>query len=502
MTNGQTNKSILLQKERNAEPIEFKVTARLEAEPQKEISRVHTVGAFSKITSKDIEDGKANVQGVLSVCALYETSEGEFAQAKQEANFSVPIQVFGASMLLVDVVMVNYDVLGFDDNTITVNLLLNANVIEIVSEEVSKEIEVAEGLVFDKATKNVSKVLGAGSCIFNVNQEVDAVMPNTTRIVNRNATVVITNAFAGIDVVTVEGNIFCTLLIEKDGKLENFKKVIDFKQEMECFGANPGSVVEAKAQVSSFMTGIIQDEQNSILSLVCELSAFAVSHASEEVEVINDAYSITQNVSLTTEAVTCYEINNVEYSSIDVTLSADITGRLGIDEVVGVLRTDVKDVCVKVKDGIMLLEGVVETVICYNNNMDETTQTIASVCPLLVERQMDEPYVDACDFNFIVNGFKLKTGNAVEIEGTLYFKQTDKIQKQVSYISNIEFSGEEKPQNSAIKVYIVGENERIFDIAKNLGVTVDNLLTQNPDLENGVVPGERIYVYVPLVVNF
>ena len=51
-------------------------------------------------------------------------------------------------------------------------------------------------------------------------------------------------------------------------------------------------------------------------------------------------------------------------------------------------------------------------------------------------------------------------------------------------------------------MYTVKEGEKIFDIAKNLGVTISNLISQNPDLESGVVAGEKVYVYVPLVINF
>lgn len=66
----------------------------------------------------------------------------------------------------------------------------------------------------------------------------------------------------------------------------------------------------------------------------------------------------------------------------------------------------------------------------------------------------------------------------------------------------LNFRKKEKQENAAIKIYTVSDGDRIFDIAKHLGVTVETLVAQNPELEKGVVAGERVFVYIPLVVNF
>ena len=76
------------------------------------------------------------------------------------------------------------------------------------------------------------------------------------------------------------------------------------------------------------------------------------------------------------------------------------------------------------------------------------------------------------------------------------------VEREVVYVSDIEMTGEERKTQAAIRIYTTTESDTLFGIAKQLGVTIETLLAQNPELENGVIAGMRVFVYIPLVANF
>ena len=55
---------------------------------------------------------------------------------------------------------------------------------------------------------------------------------------------------------------------------------------------------------------------------------------------------------------------------------------------------------------------------------------------------------------------------------------------------------DEKPENMCVlTIYVVKTNETIWDIAKQLNVSPDSLLEQNPQIELPLVGGEKLIVY-------
>ena len=52
------------------------------------------------------------------------------------------------------------------------------------------------------------------------------------------------------------------------------------------------------------------------------------------------------------------------------------------------------------------------------------------------------------------------------------------------------------------KIYIVKDNETLWDVAKELGTSVDEIMAQNPDLELPLKAGDRVYIYYQKVMEF
>lgn len=499
MTN---NKSVTVQTYKSRQPLEFKTIIKLDGESGKDIGKIHSISAFTKITNRDVLESEMVISGETTVFALYETDDGEFVECKGETNWETKTMMLGANALVLTAKVIEQDIVGFDSSEITLNCLHNIEVEEIINEEVSVEIEDSVGLEKDQETIEVSKVSGVGVGSTILEQEIELQAGENTSILTRNVEAIIDNTFAGVDVVTVSGNINVAISISESGEIKNIVKTFPFKNEVECFGANPGNQIIANVSVSKIMAGIREKEQNNVLALDIEIETSAISVSNEEINVVRDAYSAVLDTSISAESVNINKLKNVGYGNVNVDFTADLQDKLGVDEVVSVINPKLYVSGSVVENGECVLDGVVVATIIYNNNNENNVQSFVSTCPFTANFSVGEEYNAVDNFKIVVDSFKLKAGKEIQIDADIFYTLKNEEREQIAYVSNIEYLEGDKQDNTAIKVYTVKDGEKLFDIAKNLGVTISNLLAQNPDLESGVVPGEKVYVYIPLVINF
>lgn len=500
MTN---NKSVTIQTYRQREPLTEKTVIKIDGESGKDIAKVHSVSAFTKITNREALESEMIISGETTVFALYETDNGDWVECKGETTWETKTLLLGANALVVTPHVQACEVLGFDSSEITVNCLQNLLIKEVVNEEVSVEIEETVGLEKDQDVVNISKVSGVSSGAISLEYEIDISDFENATLLSRNVEAIIDNTFAGVDTVTVSGNINVNLTILESDQIKNITKSFPFKNEIECFGASPANIIDAVTYVSKVMAGIREKEQNAgVIALDVELESSVITFENEEVNIIKDAYCAFLDTSLSVESVNIKKLNNVSFGSVNVDFSVDLQDKLNVDEVVSIINPKLEISTVSVQNGDCELNGFVNLSVIYNNNNENSIQSFAQVCPFTVNFNVDEEFNILDDFKIIINSFKLKAGREIQVDADIVYTLKNEKDDQISYVSNIEYAENEVNDNVAIKVYTVKEGEKVFDIAKNLGVTISNLLAQNPDLESGIVAGEKVYVYIPQVINF
>ena len=502
MANMQPNKSIQISCEREEKTEEFKVAVKLDCEADKKLSKIHIIKPLARVTQKDIVDGALSVQGTVEVMATYETDDGKIAFVKGEANFLQNVTVAGSNNILVQVAAKEAEVVAQTDNSISLNILVHLNIASIVSEEVGKEIDDAAGLVFEKSEIEVSKVLGASNANFSVVADKAIKLSESATIISREAEAVLLSCSAGIDAVVLEGVLYVGVLVEDGDELKDIKYNVPFKEEVECFGANPGSAIDASVRVGSLMAGIIPADGDSTISVTAEINSKQVVYATEEMSVISDAYSVMEYTNLSVECTHISSISNATAVQGSVNLSADILARIGVDEVIGVVNPKLYVSNVIMQDEMAKVEGVVEATIFYKNNMEESICSLTQAMPFEMNIQDTGKATNLSDFKIVIDNFKLKAGVSVEIDATIFARGYQMVEREVVYVSDIEMTGEERKTQAAIRIYTTTESDTLFGIAKQLGVTIETLLAQNPELENGVIAGMRVFVYIPLVANF
>ena len=108
---------------------------------------------------------------------------------------------------------------------------------------------------------------------------------------------------------------------------------------------------------------------------------------------------------------------------------------------------------------------------------------------------LDRDYwVNAMVVPLTVNA-KARRGTEILIDAQLGVVVQAGTTNEITVVNHVEEGNPKVDDGSAIRIYIIGEKENLWDLAKRTNLSCAALLQQNPNLENGCTPGERIVVY-------
>lgn len=501
MTNEQENKEVSIFALGEAKKYNFLASVKVAAQEEKKIVKILDTNCYIKIADKQNDGDKTLISGKLNVFVTYESTNKEIVFVKGEGDCSGVVESNDCPLVFEDI-MANCKVDSYDENFVNISASIETQIAIVEHKEVGQDFGVESQLELNKITFDVTKVLGSGLCSFE--EQIEQSYSGDMQIIKRQATCVVDNAYAGVDAVTIEGNIFVTLLLNNNDAFQELKVVLPYKQETECFGANPGSFVNANVFVSDIQVGVKDGENESkTINVVVQAGASVVSLAKDEINNVVDAYSVDYNTKLTLNTIQNNNVNYVGYSKEDVDFSINIDGRIGVDEILCVVVKTTDDFKSVFEDDQLKVIYKLESVVYYRNNNDGTVQTFVDNCNNTITIKDEDGVNTISNLKFVVEGYKFRAGNTIDVSGKLYYEELNLERTILSYVSAVEFEQESNNDSgAAIKMHVVRQGETLFDIAKELKVSQETLVLQNEDLLSGVVPGEKIYVYLPLSVNF
>ena len=90
---------------------------------------------------------------------------------------------------------------------------------------------------------------------------------------------------------------------------------------------------------------------------------------------------------------------------------------------------------------------------------------------------------------------KNKKGRELEVIANIVVSYSINRPQVFAITTEINF-GETKPnKNYALEIYVAKENQTLWDVAKHLNISTENLLSQNPELNLPISVGDKIVAY-------
>ena len=173
-----------------------------------------------------------------------------------------------------------------------------------------------------------------------------------------------------------------------------------------------------------------------------------------------------------------------------------------IDKILSVIPSNISVVNKVVKDGGLLLEGIANINLIYYSIDDDDNDVLNSMdidVPYSIEFNIGElksndqaqVQIDLGDVSV-----KNKIGKELEILAEVCVNVNIVRDNILAIITKVELGDEKQPKDYALEIYLAKEDQTLWDIAKELNVSVEDLTSQNSELTLPISSGQKIVSYV------
>ncbi len=459
-----------------------------------EIGSILAVQASAVPTECVCVDGEVRYKGKAVLCIVYEDGDGKICRAERGLEFYHKAESG-------EVTPACFAKTGFEIANVThrregsglyVTVVIDAHSWVYGSKQVEYLIG-GEGLTVKDGQFTVCKTV----CVSGETEGEDEFETDYVGdILLHSENAVVTRMQASGGQIDIEGEIALSVCALKgDDSVCSYERIVPFTVQIPCeeaFGKVTGG---ARVQVQSATLTAGVDEDKGLSKVVFAYTLYADCYLSraEELKAVADAFS----TAYTTELERVYGegrylVKQEKYTE-RVGGSATFSAELESDYV---LETAVlpraEGVCRRTESGVEV-EGVV-TAEVFARNADggrkSRTLSLPFVFPLPIEGESVEVDCAVCGLNV-----RRKNGGEVDAECTVKLSARSYDKQTWSYIQEARI-GEEKPVcHSAVSVFMTREGEELWEIAKRLSKTPEELKSSNPELTFPVSSGQRIFVY-------
>ena len=519
----------------NADTLIDKLRCKLESITNSEENKIKNfkglIPANTKVLSIDVKDKVCTVdfsKELLGVSALVEekmieaivftlTSESEVTSVIIKVDGKVLERLPNSNKLLPNILDRSYGInkkikVGGILNERKINYKISGNAFADVNEvveinAVSSIDDLSENqqkLTTIKTTKNICSKTEK----INIKEEV-AIPPTKLpidEIISIEPTLLNTEAVPSQDSVKISGDITASMLYTSNESSvpEVFDIDIPFDGMIETEDVEPNMEINTDLTITDFYYDVSEDEngENRIVNLEFVINACIEAYATQENEILEDAYSVNNNITMENETL-CYDrevCRNKSQCPVKdiVSIDNDCPAMLQIIKAVGTPYIDV----ISIFDNKVVIDGVINVSILYVTGDDTMPVYCANgAVPFsqTVEARGAEEGMKA-DVDCVLShiGFNMISDREVEVRCALNTNTivTEKICAVLATDVNIE------PMDRAVIdgiaafiIYTVQKGDTLWKLAKRFNTTVEDILAvndiENPDL---IYPGQRLII--------
>ena len=477
------------------------VDVTLQKQEGGDIGKVLVSSAEPYVDEIEVLNGEATYSGNVLFKLVYVDSEGQNHTASQNVDFSGKVENDALNPLMkpiynVEIVEVNVSDLQPETAKLSATIAVKLDV--IATDEVQEIKPTDSTIQIDKELERYYSVVSSGTKTVTVSDQFETkadVQSVMLSMGNANFKM----AVAGTGYFAVDGDVFVNSLLEvqtDEGKqFKNFMETLPFKEELEdeniqrddtivafAFLRPQDLTVELKTP-SQNQDGITQNQTISVSAIV---TIKYIALRQTESDVVTDAFSMTNKTNLITESfMTAKNLKNEQFKST-------IEGQTTIDDaepriakVCAITNEQISIASTKVDAGKLYVEGVATaTAICLTDDDVQVTNSI----------DLEVPFSNKFELNDDFDGNLFATAQIVDVDararkGKEVTANFDVCFSVASYsvgtnivLKDVELTEPIAQSEYPLQVYIAPKGSTLWDVSKQLLVSQDTLLKQNPDL--------------------
>lgn len=462
--------------------------------PGSEISTILSVHAQAVPGECACADGEVRYGGKVLLCIVYEDGERKICRAERGAEFTHKVD--GGAVTPACFAKVGYSTENITWRREGSGLYLSVIIGADVAVYGGKQIEYLSGgeeLVCQKNTLSLCKTV----CVSGEQEGEDEFDSDYVGdVLLHSESVVVNHVAANAGQIEMEGELSLHICVLKgDETICSYERLIPFRMQVPCDEAFGSVTASARVCVKSAHLTAATDEEKgkSRMLLAYTLSADCFVYIKDEISAVQDAFSPRAEIRLSRAndggMYLTRHIRSTERVSGIASLSPALSGDFSLQAAV-LPRAEIA--CRKGENG-MEAEGVVLAEVLLkaeDGGCRSATLSLPFLFPLDIEEELAEADGIVCGLNV-----RRKKSGEVEAEATLKLAVRCFEQKSWSYVSQAEVGEEYAEEESAFSVFMTGEGEELWQVAKRLRCDPETLQKNNPSLEFPLKKEEKIFVY-------
>ncbi len=497
----EMNKFTVVKKKR-LEKAQFNVECNIDANA--EIGKILSVCHNAQVENAEILNGVASFSGIIDVCMLYSTVDGEIGTVNSSCPFSSKfendsIQVGDKVGIKVEVVDCHIDSVA--GATVKLSCMCEQSGVLICGREVQNVSGGDESVCIKDDELFVNTFVGEAKETFVVDNEVSIKEP-IRKVLFCDSQVSIKTIENGVNFVSVGGDVVSRILyLTENDRFESVYTTESFKEEIDLEGATREGVSEAEAVVkrSACKCEVEELEKGVTIRLSIPVEVNVRSYEERSERVVKDVYSTEKELQISTESFDMTKTLSYDTfeAKIDGSLSLD-SEKPRVDKIMFVGATNLCITNAYLKNGEVNVEGITKTNVVYLNDEANSLHSVLIEVPFVIAERANVPCEDAqvevsamvFDVDVVV-----KKGREFYFDAKLKIKASYDCENVGAVISSIVEQGDLEEKDCAIEVVFAKAGQTAWDIAKSLKVREELITLQNPEVAFPLDKDENIVVY-------
>ena len=449
---------------------------------------------------------ECNISGNVVVNVVYLCENGNLNNQVAKSPFTYKINnenIDVNSKLNVDVSVVATQIDKLQNNQIKMLTTLNIQGVILKNAEISYLKEATDG-TYLKQTEQSIICLEKQNCDKLTENLNATVKDGVKKVLMTNVDYVINDCNAGTNFVSVEGELYARVLYANNQETSELQTVTItkvFKQEIEAEGVSKDSECEVFAHIINENLQVeLNEKENGETDIdvtVPVLVCYNI-YACNKIMSVQDIYSC-KNVLAVTQG-DCENYINLAPEMLDGKIEGDVVLTDNDPRIDKYLATT--NVCSTISncyinEDALYIEGIVSANVVYLNDELGSIQSVEIEIPYVLNKKSDlvgdfilEPTVTLCDVDVMV-----KRGREIYFtaKAKAYVNITQK--NNICMVTKVEDIGTLPERDSALEIYFAKTGQTFWDIAKNLKIPAETIITQNPNLTDPLEKDENIAIY-------
>ena len=457
-----------------------------------DIAQVLSVGVDSAINSYEASKGEVSFYGKTNIKFLY--SDGTTVLSSgYNADFTASMSsdlLDTDSKLTFDVVTVDSKV-DTNANTATLTILLEVTAYAYVSDAIPYMLGSED--VFCKTDS--MEILCASSIVnlpLVIDEELNATR-NITTVLIAESNLCATDYTVINGVLRIAGDAAVRLTYVSEGNIVTDTLPFNFERELDATGIDADSQIKLSLTPKNTKVRLDISENEVNTAFTVEITANARIEATKigVVDIVNDVYGSNCDFNLERRSVTttlpCGSTTDRKRVTASLPLEAGKTILTAVN--VGAVVTNCQSM-----ERRALVEGVVYATLLYSTEVG--TESAQLELPFSETVEVDYLMPQCQSFATVtVMDFTVKDANGLQAEMELCIEIESERDVTFSVIVSAEEQPFDKTQLPAIEVCLAHKGETLWQLAKGLHMSEEDLLSLNPEITNPLEQDARIVVF-------